>query len=114
MGKGKHDGAETELDLEGMSIEELRRRVQKGRELLAQLEGLFPGMVTMTAEERLHSDGRLRNGESAELTAVLDAVDSAPQYFTSLADKDEGRDPTKFETGLLRERLVRRDLLNEL
>ena len=70
--------------------------------------------MVLTQEQRVHADGRLKKGESAVLTTVLDTADSAPQYFTSLARRDGGRDPGKFETQWLREILARRDLLSRL
>src|SRR5262245_14986631 len=100
-------------DIETLSLDELQKRVNKAKALLAEVEALFPGAMTMTAEDRRHSDGRLRVGESETLRTVLAAVDSAPQFFVSLADRDDGHDPKRFETQLLRERLSRRDLLNE-
>jgi hypothetical protein len=65
----------------------------------------------MPREDRRTSDGRFRDGESAALAGVLDVARSHPQYFTALADKDEGDDPQRFEVDLLQDRLRRRDLL---
>ena len=42
--------------------------------------------------------------EGLALRGVLDAVDLEPAMFASLADEDEGHDPGKLETDLLRER----------
>ena len=60
----------------------------------------------LTADDRIHSDGRLRADEAEMLGILLDAAESAPQYVASLADRDEGRDLKKLETQL-RERLAR-------
>ncbi len=46
--------------------------------------------------------------------AVYDAADAKPEIFASLADKDDGLDPKKFETQLLRDRLERRNLIDEI
>jgi hypothetical protein len=110
MPKNEHHNA----DLETLSLDELRQRVDRAKAMLTELDALFPGAVRLTAEDRRTSQGRLRNGESTVLQAVLGAVDSAPQYFVSLADMDQGRDPKRFETDVLRERLLRRDLIDEV
>jgi hypothetical protein len=102
------------IDVETMPVAEFHRRLARGRELARELRDLFPGQVLLTGDERIHSDGRFRDGESDALRVVLDGVDLAPHYFTALADKDEGHDPERFETELLRDRLARRDLLNQL
>jgi hypothetical protein len=47
----------------------------------------LPGL---TAEERIHSDGRLRKGEPAAMTSVFDTIDAYPALFTSLATTDGG------------------------
>jgi hypothetical protein len=70
-----------------------------------------PGSSKFSDVERLHSDGRLRDGEPDTLRSILDVVDSAPEYFKVLADKDYGNDPKRFETDVLRERLDRREIL---
>ena len=108
MGKAEDSG------IEGLSLDELRQRVKKAKGLIAEIEKLFPGTVMLTTDDRIHSDGRLRAGESEVLGAILAAAESAPQYFASLADRDEGHDAKKFETQLLRERLEQRDLMSEL
>lgn len=79
--------------------------------LIAQL---LPGLVTLTEDERRHSDGKTRAGEADALSSVADAADLRPQYFAPLAAKDGGTDPKQFETDLLRDHLVRRKILAEL
>ncbi len=105
---------ETDLSVDQLSIEELTRRVEKAEELARQIIGLFPGLTTLTAEERAHTSGRFREGESAALRSVLDAVQLRPALFASLADQDDGHEPDRFETELIAERLARRDLLARL
>lgn len=100
--------------IEDMSVEELQSRVETGREHVRALAALFPGLLTLTEEDRTHSQGRMRAGEAQVIGSVLDAVDASPAYFTSLADVDEGHDPNVFETGLLRERLAKRELMQGL
>ena len=97
-----------------LPIEELRKRVTKAIALIGEVKALFPDLVKLTEDDRKHSQGRMRHGEPAILRSVLDAVDLEPQYFKSLADEDEGHDPNKFETDLLRERLERRELYQQV
>jgi hypothetical protein len=94
-----------------MPIAELAARVEKAEGLARQIIELFPGLTTLTTEERTHTAGRFRDGESAALSGVLDAVRLRPALFASLADQDEGHEPDRFETELIAERLARRDLL---
>jgi hypothetical protein len=91
-------------------IEELRKQTKKALELAAELRSLFQELTELTEEDRKFSQGRMRTGEADILRSVLDAVDLQPEYFKSLADEDEGHDPGRFETDLLRDRLERRAL----
>jgi hypothetical protein len=97
-----------------MPIDELEKRVARALELLREVDELLPGLVVMTDEDRRHSDGRLRDGEPVALRAVIDVAEKHPQFFTVLADKDGGVDPTAFETELLRDHLARRTLLAQV
>jgi hypothetical protein len=97
-----------------LSIEELRLRGARAQELIAELKALFPDHRRYTEEERRHSQGRLRKDEAEMLGVVLDVVDYAPHYFASLADQDEGDDPDRLETTLLRDRLERRVIMGEV
>ncbi|KYF78747.1 hypothetical protein BE11_38730 [Sorangium cellulosum] len=102
---------------EDMPIEEFRVRAEKAKALAAEfaekLDGLFPGLVTLTKEQRKTAP-RLRDGEHAVLRKVLDVVDMKPALFESLADQDEGMDPNRFETALLRERLEKHLLFSNV
>ncbi|WP_437677573.1 hypothetical protein [Sorangium sp. So ce131] len=102
---------------EDMPIEEFRARAEKAKalaaELVEELDGLFPGLVTLTKEQR-QTAPRLRDGEHAMLNKVLDVVDMKPALFESLADQDEGMDPNRFETALLRERIEKHLLFSKL
>ena len=53
---------------------------------MARLQGL----VTLDADGRKHSNGRLREEEEDAMLAILDAADSRPDLFQELADKDGG------------------------
>lgn len=97
--------------VDGMTRDEFMAKVDEIRSLAQQLDEAVQGFVSMTDEDRLHSDGRFRNGESAALRAILDVVDKAPELFRVLADKDNGTDPETFETQLLRDRVAMRDAL---
>ncbi len=105
---------EPSIDLENLPIAELRKRVEEGVALAKKLKTMFPELVAKTEEDRRYTQGNMRTGEGPMLTKVLDGVDMRPSYFTSLADRDEGHDPTKFETSLLRDRLERRELYFKL
>jgi hypothetical protein len=98
--------------IDNLTIEQLTRNINKALDLLEQLDKVLPGLTTLTDDDRKHSEGRIRGeGEVAALRAVLSAVDADPHYFKALADKDEGHDPNKLETQLLRDRLTKRELL---
>lgn len=100
--------------IDTLPIEKLRSNVQAARALLAQLEALLPGLVSLPDTDRRHSDGRFRDGESDVLRSLIGLCEKSPQYFAVLADRDQGSDPNRLETQLLRERLERRDLLDGL
>ena len=97
-----------------MSTAELRSRADKAKSLYAQIADLLPGLITLTEADRRHSEGKLRDGESDALDAVINVAEAHPAYFASLADKDGGVDPDSFETGFLRDHLERRRILAEI
>ena len=97
-----------------IAIEELRQRAARAQQLIIELKALFPDLRRYTEDERRVSQGRLRDGEAEMLGTVIDVVEYVPQYFASLADQDEGHDPTRLETPLLRDRLERRVLMGQL
>jgi hypothetical protein len=96
-----------------MSVADLQKNVDKAKRLLDEIAALLPGMVTMTEDDRRHSDGKTRDGEPEALTAVADAADFRPQFFAPLADKDGGTDPKRFETDMLRDHIARRKVLSD-
>lgn len=53
-----------------MPIAELQSRAEKAKALFAQLEELLPGLVTMTEDDRRHSDGKMRTGEGEDFASV--------------------------------------------
>jgi hypothetical protein len=101
-----------------MSDAEFSRRIEQARPHIQALVDLFPGLLTLTKEARTESQGKFRDGEVDALGTVLNAVEARPALFQSLADKDEGIDPSNIEVPLLRSRLHRigqlRSLLDEL
>jgi hypothetical protein len=100
-----------------MPIEEFQARAEKAKALAAEfveeLDHLFPGLVTLTKEQR-QTAPHLRDGEHAMLKKVLDVVDMKPALFESLADQDEGMDPNRVETALLRDRIEKHRLFSEV
>lgn len=101
-------------DVFTMPIDELKKRVEKARSLLEQIEELFPGLIQLTDEARRHTNGHYRNGEAEALESLIDVAEKKPALFESLADDDEGRDPKVFEHKLLRDRLERAIVLGPL
>jgi hypothetical protein len=63
------------------------------RDLLAE------GLVSLTPDARLHSSGKLRDGEEEVMTDVLDTIDQYPGVFIALAPHDHGKDDKVVETG---------------
>ncbi len=99
------------LSVFDMPLAELERRVDKVESLLIEAQSLLPGLRTMTEDDRRHTNGKLRSGESAIFLNILAAIRAQPSYFASLADEDEGEDPNSLEVELIADRLSRRDLL---
>lgn len=80
---------------------------------LAQIEQQLDALdlASLTADERVNSAGKLREGEDVILDELLDTVDSFPQTFAAIADKDHGTDDARVETGPTRQALARRRAL---
>lgn len=102
---------------EDMPLDEFQKRAETARKeaaaFVTRMEELFPGRVTLTAEQRKVAP-RLRDGEHAMLNRVLDVVDLKPMLFESLADHDDGTDPDTLETPLLRDRIEKHRLFGEI
>lgn len=71
-------------------------------------------MASLTADERAHSNGKLRDGEDVAVTAILDTVDAHPAHFQALAAHDHGVDDAVLETGPARDALARRNVFAPL
>ncbi len=80
----------------------LRAQVQA---LSKQVEML--GLTALTDEDRLHSNGRLREGEADAMASILGTIDVHPAIFEALAARDHGSDDAVVETGPAREALAR-------
>lgn len=97
-----------------MPLDELERRVGQARSFMQQAFDLFPGLLVMTDEERKSSNGRIRKGEGPMHLVVISVMEAFPAFFEALADLDEGIDPTKVETPLMRDRIQRAEILAQL
>jgi|GEM_PF-1187129 len=101
--------------IDDMSAEQLQKNITRAAGLLEELEGLLPGLVHFTAADRGDTDGRIRGKDEEDaLRAVLAVIEHNPGAFQVLADKDDGHDPARVETELLRARLDRRAVLARL
>lgn len=97
-----------------MPLDELERRVAQARGFMQQAFDLFPGLQVMTDDERKNSNGRIRKGEGPMQLVVISVMEAFPAFFQGLADLDEGIDPTKVETPLMRDRIQRAETLAQL
>ncbi|WP_434045348.1 MULTISPECIES: hypothetical protein [Sorangium] len=80
---------------------------------MAEIDEIFPGLITLTAEQRKVAP-RLRDGEHLMLLKILDVAEKKPALFESLADEDDGMNPGELETQLLRDRIEKHSLFLEL
>ncbi|HEX7667470.1 MAG TPA: hypothetical protein VF407_23220 [Polyangiaceae bacterium] len=92
----------------------LKERIDHALELVEELAELLPDLIELDILTRKHSIGKLRDGETDAMRAVLDAADAEPDYFRALAGKDRGDDAKRFETKPSREALDQRDELARL
>lgn len=90
-------------------LKDLQKRAAEGKLLTAKLRELFPEAHAMSADDRRRSAGRVGDDESKALQSVIGAMELRPGVFAALADEDEGLDPARLETELMRERFARRD-----
>jgi len=65
-------------------------------------------LARFTADERLHSNGRLRDGEDEVMVNILDTIDEMPGLFAALANRDHGSNPNIVETAPARAALAMR------
>jgi hypothetical protein len=90
---------------DGGFAEQIAGLTATAEQLCQRIEAL--GFAQLTDEERLHSRGRLREGEVEALESTLDTIDAHPGLFASLAAQDHGKDDSLVETAPAREALVR-------
>lgn len=95
-------------------LDVFEKNVAAALEALDTLDTLLPGLVTLTDDERRHSGGRFRAGEAEALSSVIDVAEAKPHLFEGLANADNGKDPARFETELLRDHLQRAAALQPL
>ncbi len=88
-----------------MPFDQASESINRAVTALAQILALLPGLVTLPEAERKVIGGRLRDGEAQAFLTVLDECDARPELVVSLADLDNGVDPTTFETALIRSRI---------
>lgn len=110
----KNTAAPTWTTVFDMPLDEMARRVVLARGLMQQAFDLFPGLQVLTDDERKNSNGRIRKGEGPMQLVVISVMEAFPAFFEGLADLDEGIDPTKVETPLMRDRIQRAELLAQL
>lgn len=83
-----------------MPIEEFLRRAHVAKEKAAvfinNTPEVFPRLMTVTRDQR-RTAPRLRDGEHGLLNKVRDIVDKNPALLESLADENEGMNPSKFK-----------------
>ena len=92
------------------TLEDLKKRAAQSSALTAQTRALFPEAQEFAKEDRRQSRGKMGLVEGAALRGVVDAIDLEPAIFATLADEDEGHDPDKLETDLLRDRIDRHEI----
>jgi hypothetical protein len=94
-----------------LSVAEVAQNAARALVLLRQVEELLPGMEVLDKDERLHSNGRIKEGEPVVMRSVLDAVDEHPKLFEAIAPIDHGKDDRRVETQPARDDLDRREHL---
>ncbi|MFO0662239.1 MAG: hypothetical protein U0165_20775 [Polyangiaceae bacterium] len=104
-------GAGSGTHIDRMSRDDFFAKVGELEQLASSVDQALQGFVSLTDEERVHTRGRFLSGESQALWAILSVAKFHPEAFRVLADKDNGDDPSIFETDLLAERLEMRNAL---
>jgi hypothetical protein len=87
-----------------VSSARLAQRVEQITRHLDAIDKLMSDGVQLSDVERKVAL-RLQSGEVEALNGVLDFAAARTELFADLADEDDGKDPSTFETELLRERL---------
>jgi hypothetical protein len=95
-------------------VADLQKRAISAKKALESIRAEFPEATRFAKDDRLRSQGKMGMGESVALRSVVDAMELEPAIFGVLADEDEGHDPGKLETDLIRERFDRHQVYAEL
>lgn len=94
-----------------MSPAEVAQNTARAAKLVEDVIQLLPGMSVLDKEDRIHSGGRIREGEADAMSSILGVVEKHPKFFEALADADHGKDPRRVETGPARDDLERREAI---
>lgn len=97
-----------------LTITELKKRKADVSAVADKIRGQFPEAKRLAKGDRRASVGKIGEKEAAGLRGVIDAMEVEPAVFGILADEDEGHDPNKLETDLLRDRLDRHQIYSEM
>lgn len=105
--------------LHEVPLDELRARARRALALIAELKELFPDLIRLSEMDRKYSVGRIRRGEPEVLQSILNAVELQPEYFRALDSAPAGggaehREGAPFDVATLRDRLERRQLLQDV
>lgn len=93
------------LKARSVSVAKLREQLPKAKTALAGIRASFSEAKKIAKDDRRTSQGRMGLEENKVLRSVIDVMDLLPAVFAVLADEDEGHDPERLETDLLRDRL---------
>jgi hypothetical protein len=107
----KAQGKNAKNDVRTIDPKQLAKRTSAASKFVGKVDGLFPGLRQLTPDERVHTNGRLRDGEEDAIRSILLAAAKFPHYFVPFADRDHGKDSSRFEAEPALASLERRDLL---
>jgi hypothetical protein len=97
-----------------LSVSDLKELQDKAIAQVNELRAQFPEAQRLAKDDRRLSQGKMGADEAVALRGVIDAMELLPAVFASLADEDEGHDPNKLETDLLRDRFDRHAIYSTL
>lgn len=102
------------LGFAGITAAELSARKAAIVAHLDEIDAEMHDAVELADEDRSRAQRVRGPGEKKALASVLDYVDARPEAFLRLADRDDGVDPERFETALLRDRLEGAAILSSI
>jgi hypothetical protein len=112
-GKGREAPRAKVHDAE-MTVGDLQHKLAEARTSLGLIRKAFSEARRLPSGDRRRSQGRMGKNEAVVLRGVVDAMDEAPEVFSVLANEDDGHDPGRLETDLLRDRLDRHEVYSSL